>query len=699
MRNILTTLFALFISLTSWAQNHQCITTNKMNYVIGEQVLFDVSRFDGSNVLSDSVEEVVVHLDFVAPDGQIVQTKSLIKAEKDCYFFSLPDSLKTGIYRLIANSEGAFQATKRIHVFTLTLDEPIVRKSARIEYEVQGGILVKNASGKVAVRVTDKQGSGVKTKGTLVNSSDSVVQYLDTDANGMVSFQFNAKDSLYQVRFGQQISILQPIEQLVHCEFNQMNDKFELKLSNRSAMADVITVSVDDELISKYELPAGLDTTLSISKSSIAHGIHKMKLQSKLGPERNFRFLSLPVEAEIFNLPAVALRANEQSEFAFEDLTDEISQLSVSIIDQKNASPLDFYEEYYFDQSDIDLQLVEDRDFEAYLLFFADQVNWKTNTARLNAPKTGGVLKYKSEYPFDEISMLNLTTMKVLDMRSENIHGIQDFEAAVGEKAQVFPYHFTTYLQPIELADFEEKVDYKYPALKSFISLSEKDIETVKSYDIQKNIFLSFHSSEKKVNKLPTADYTYDLENYDVPNTMVDMINYIIKYVSVLKNGAGEPELSMYRYMSTYKYRGSPLIFLNDLPVYDARTILNLNPKDLERVEVRNSYKSNGHLGNFSLNGSVSFYLKESIDNPLEEAYTVLPIIESCKNFNKKVTDNEFAPDFRHQLYWNPNLKKTKDSFWVDLKSSDLSTTYDVQITAFMKNGTVVQKQSELVVR
>ena len=42
----------------------------------------------------------------------------------------------------------------------------------------------------------------------------------------------------------------------MHTLFNQKRDQIELKLSNRSASYDVITISVDGELFGKYDLPA-----------------------------------------------------------------------------------------------------------------------------------------------------------------------------------------------------------------------------------------------------------------------------------------------------------------------------------------------------------------------------------------------------------------------------------------------------------
>ncbi|MEO9964271.1 MAG: hypothetical protein ABJF11_00690 [Reichenbachiella sp.] len=698
MKFTLTTfVFAFILTLSSKAQDHQYITTNKVNYVVGHQVLFDVFRFDQTGVSKEEEEEVLIAMDLVAPTGDIVQTKSFIKSEEGCYFFSLSDSLETGIYRLVANSAGAFQAIKRVHVFGLELEEQLPRSAKQIDHIIEGGTLGLNMSAKVAVRVTDSNGAGLLTKGTLVNSVDSLVTYIDTDANGLASFDFTPSDSLYKVRFGTQTLELAISNQPITTQLERKDGQMNFKIGNTTGSPAVISIAIDGNKSVEFAMEAQMDSTIQIATSALTYGLHKVDLTLGAALRSYYTFVK-PNDTPDINLQKMELAANEQSEFAIEDAEDAIDRVSVTIIDDLDYVELNFYEEYYLDQLDLDLQVVGNRDLDAYVLFYANTEE-KVNQERMDAVKTGGVLSYKFEYPFDEVSMLNLSTMKAVDMRSENIRGIHDFEKSVGEKSQIYPYHFTTYLQPIKPADFREKVLYSYPALKSIITIGEREVNLIKAYDLQKNILLSYQTNEKEDQKLPAPDYVYNLTDYDVPNTMIDMINYVVKFVSVLKNNDGTAELSMYRYMSTYKYRGNPLIFLNDLPIYDARTILNLNPKDFERVEVRNSYQSNGHLGNFSLNGSVSFFLKEGVDNPLEDAYSDLPIIESCTNFNKKSTGSEYAPDFRHQLYWNSDLRKTKDSFWVDMKSSDLNTTYKIQVTAFMKDGTVVQEKSTLAVK
>ncbi|UXX77932.1 hypothetical protein N7E81_11200 [Reichenbachiella carrageenanivorans] len=702
MRNVKLKRFTVaslvcLLALNCFAQDHLFLKTNKTIYVVGEQVHFDFSRMNDLGQVVEKDEETLVSVDLVAPDGRIVQTKSILPFEDSRYFFSLGDTLLTGIYRVVANGVETTQAVSNIHVLELELQEKPEQQITSIEAYIRGGILTSSQYNFVALRVMDQNGAGMATKGTLVNAQDSLVQYIDTDLNGIASVAFMAIDSVYKVRFGAKTYSLHAKERTWQVEMSQSATEVECKLTNLLGQADTVTWQWDDEPASFVYLSATTDTVFRWTKQDLSFGLHRAVLG--VGAERSVYPLMVRPDTSLqLGLKSMKLQHNVQHEFTIDGMNDQIDYVEVSILDEASAQKSDFYESFYFDQLGLDLQWVENRDFDAYLEVFHQQLSRVVNVDRLSTETIGGAYSYQSNFPFDEVSMLNLQTMKTFDIRNEYIHGLHDFEQTMSSRSQVFPYHFTTYLQPLEPVNLKEKVNYTYPVLKTVMQVGAREQQIVQAYDMQRNIMLSYQESETESAELPAADYVYDLTDYEVPNTMEELINYIIKYVSVVKNKEGKKDLSMFRHMSSYKYRGIPLIFLNNLPTYDLQTILNLNAKDFAKVEVRNSYQANAHLGNFSLNGSVSFYLKDGVDNPLEDAYKDLPVLTPCENFHKKASDSEFAPDFRHQLFWNPKLVNKNQSFWVDLKTSDLSTTYKVLVTAYMKDGTVIQDSSSLLV-
>lgn len=680
------------------AQNGLFITTNKNAYVAGEQVRFDLTLLDKG--LQPIEDEYLAIIDLVAPDGRIIQTKGAINSPLSKYFFLLPDTLSTGIYRLITSSKGIPQSVKRVHVYGTSPEKSKKASVYDIDYIVQGGVLVKEKPNKVFIRVTDKSGAGVSSKGTLTNSADSLIQYLDSDDNGILSMQVTPSDSIYRIRFDNQVTELRPLHVNFSVSLVQKENEIVLIPKRYNATDSVKSILIDKQILSNTQYSTDSLGTVRIKNEQLSPGIHFLESKSVEGFTQKFLITIKTKPPENLLIPKMNIGRNEFHEFYIEDKLDEISLLSISVIDEKDllSENLDFYEEYYFGQGELDLQLVANRDIQAYIELFYHKLHRSSSEERLSYG-ISTILDYKQQSPFDHISLLNLRTLTAIDELNGDLRGIHNFEEQMDSKATVFPYHFTSYLEPIELAGFDKISDYRYPSLKTKLFIGEEEKKLIKLYDLQRNIILSYNEQEQSKPALPEPDYTYVLENYDIPNTTTELINYIVKYVSV-GGGKETPQISMFRSMSSYKYSGKPLLFINNLPVYDARTILNMSPKDFIKIEVRNSNVTNEQFGYFGLNGSISFYLEKEVINPLANSYTNLPVLEPYQEFNQSLVKNEFAPDFRHQLFWSSQVeKKNTDTFWIDLKASDLSTSYHIHLRAFMKDGSVVQSQSMLSVQ
>lgn len=705
-KNLLFFHMLIFIyPLTSIAgNNHLFVLTNKVTYVAGEQLLFDVLSVSPTGNTSDN-KDYFLSVDFVSPDGDIVESQTLIKITGTKLFFPISESLKTGVYRLIANSPGMVQVIKRIHIYALDMAFFEQEKAiSHIDFEISGGHLISGISNKIATRVVGSNGVGIKISGTIVDSKDSVVQFLETDLNGAASFNFIPIDTLYEIRFSNKKLSLQPefeVPFYSNIEYvdNMLVINFELKPKLKDS---VMYIRLDGEEFMAVEIPSDLfQYKVSIPKEKIGFGIHELTINNSTGFNQNWKVFNKPEYANTIKISDKKISVNESANWNIEDGKDSINALSVSIIDSNlpfNYST-DFYEELYFDQYGLDLLYVEDRDFETYMLLFSDKIQSEINSKRLALFHTSGIMKYKKDNPHGIISFLDINSLEPIEMYCEDIYGLYDLQSEIrGNKVQVLPNLLINGLNLDASIDLFETVNYKYASLQSVILMDEKIIRLMQLVKTQSSIANSYKTQFERNVYLGKPDYEYILEDYDIPNTMLDLINHVIKFLSVKKKGDDGYELSLYQYMTVYKYPNEPLILLDNLPVYDSRTILNMDPKDFKKIEVRNSKYSNRTLRNFGLNGTASFYLKEDIEHPLSAKYKKLPFIEKRQNFNSKPILSEYAPDFRHQLTWKSYLKKDGNSFNIEIQASDLITSYDIQITAFMKDGSVSQSKSNLSV-
>lgn len=59
------------------------------------------------------------------------------------------------------------------------------------------------------------------------------------------------------------------------------------------------------------------------------------------------------------------------------------------------------------------------------------------------------------------------------------------------------------------------------------------------------------------------------------------------------------------------------------------------------------------------------------------------------KYFNQQYSDNSLnrIPDFRHQLYWEPNLNLEKETAEIIFYTSDNTGVYEINIEGFSSSG------------
>ncbi|MCV9388297.1 hypothetical protein [Reichenbachiella ulvae] len=602
------------------------VLTNKNTYITKEQVLFDIVKIGNS---SES-EGFLTTIDLVAPNGSIIETQSLIKTSKDQLFFYLTDSLKTGIYRLIAHSPGSHQVEKRIHVFgdkTTNIED---RQPIKLEYFLDASEFVNGVESKISFRSLDELGSGISTTLSIVDDQDSVIQFLQTDANGIVSTTITPNSNFYRVNYEGR-SIVLPISNrdVFQSSLQIITDSLHYKIENTQKVVSI-----------EWNGTNMLSDKLSSENSSILMG------QLKLEPGINSIIIS---DSSGYFLKRIIAHKAELSSDSIWKSKKQIA--SVYLEEDKDYYQFDAFEYYFLDQYGLDIQLVTNRDFESYLRVFKDQLTSIENQERIKLINEGGLISLKDEKSFGRVSMLTVPHLEPIEMLRSDITGLHQFEKWMPEEeTRVFPYLLAGNLIPLREVPVYERANYKYSPLKQILSVDEKTQEYLSSLKDLQSINKSYREDEEEL-LIPEADFTYSMEDFQIPETMEDLINNIVKYLSVQYEN-NEPQFSLYRYMTIYKFDAPPIIFINDEPTYDCKYVLNMDPKGVERVELRNSIHSTATLGNLGLKGAVSIYLKDGIENPLEKQNADLPVLRKRVDPTQKMSKNPHSPDFRKQLFW-----------------------------------------------
>ena len=135
-----------------------------------------------------------------------------------------------------------------------------------------------------------------------------------------------------------------------------------------------------------------------------------------------------------------------------------------------------------------------------------------------------------------------------------------------------------------------------------------------------------------------------------------------------------------------------PLVLVDGILIQDNADLINYNARDIKSVRVVNEpYRYGSKIysgiiavetknGNFGTNLSHD-YLSE---------IAMPPLIKEKKYYRPDYSNKEVQariPDYRVQLFWEPNIQLTDGSYSTTFYTSDVSGTYEISIEGFSEDG------------
>lgn len=145
------------------------------------------------------------------------------------------------------------------------------------------------------------------------------------------------------------------------------------------------------------------------------------------------------------------------------------------------------------------------------------------------------------------------------------------------------------------------------------------------------------------------------------------------------------------------------LVLVDGLYLENQNELMTYNMKNVYKIEL---LSGRYFVGPKSFNGLISF---TTFDKDFKSTQTGSYIIKTAilrpqnkKIYNKidysNLADNARIPDFRNQLFWNPEVKmdsENNNSFY----TSDVSGTFEIKLEGFAKNGTPVSLKEIIEVK
>ncbi|MDA3953907.1 MAG: hypothetical protein PF485_09685 [Bacteroidales bacterium] len=209
----------------------------------------------------------------------------------------------------------------------------------------------------------------------------------------------------------------------------------------------------------------------------------------------------------------------------------------------------------------------------------------------------------------------------------------------------------------------------------------------------KKGEFSSFNINDNKTTIIPD-DYI-DLE------TMQELFNEIIPGISVKKN----KNKFVFKVLdeNSIFLIGNPLILLDHIPIFNENSIMELDPSQIEKVEVIYEpyiFGSHTFTGVIMLTTNIDNFADVELPKSATfMEYRALEVPTINFHINKNSSDSlTKIPDFRTTLYWNPQIKLTNEEQVINFSASDRKGSYNIIINGYNSDGQAFYGKKQITI-
>lgn len=242
-----------------------------------------------------------------------------------------------------------------------------------------------------------------------------------------------------------------------------------------------------------------------------------------------------------------------------------------------------------------------------------------------------------------------------------------------------------------------------FPKLNSIpLTIDSSNTKLIEDMFLAFQASKAFNTSNKnRINSKGHLPFSFDnpeivisLDDYVETPTLEMIFNEIVPNVRVKKkkNYFSLPIIDEERLISY----NTPLILVDNIPIFDVEELLKISPKLIEKIEV---HKTPFIIGDHTIEGIIM--ISTLTDNfggmimPKSSTFLEYQMVSPSFTFNEiKYNTNEElnsrAGDFRTLLYWNPLIQGNKKQ-QVNFYSSNLSGDYEVYIFGKYATGQFFQ--------
>lgn len=196
-------------------------------------------------------------------------------------------------------------------------------------------------------------------------------------------------------------------------------------------------------------------------------------------------------------------------------------------------------------------------------------------------------------------------------------------------------------------------------------------------------------------------DRSYDLDDYIQLTDMREVIIELLPNVKIF-NENDQTRIRIF-YHQNADMLPDPLFLVNGRIVKDNDFILNMDNRNVDKIEVLYDKTTLEPFGPLGIGGVVAFYTKEPIHIPYGlyidlEGYH--EPIERIVQYKSEGINSSNYPDFNPLLFWNPDCKTNVDGLEdITFSTNDLVSDFEIIIEGITKDGIPFFKQDVLSVK
>ena len=704
----------------------------KKEVLAGEDVWFRIYHYSPENNRPIALSRVA-YVELITPTGDhVTGSRIRMNAKGGHGYLSIPPTVNSGSYlvkvytKWMQNFDPAAFFSTQLNVINtfkpLGLTSPPDSADVTMKFTPEGGDIIGGNTSSVGVLFLDGRGRGIGGAGSILSRDSVEVATFETDRSGMGVFRFSPEvGQSYRAVIKQDSQTVREFDlpavrpRGISFRIDYGTEYFTVRVEEKGTVPGrrYLAILAGGKFRSVQSFASG-QSDIRISHNELAEGVNQITLFNNEGEPVAERLVFRMPEDQLrietgLNKPVFQRREKITLDLAsYNNAGERVeSDLSVSVIPNvqlTGSSQMDFEtflwlgSELHSAMPGVVLSDLSGQDIHKLLLIYGwRRYDWTAfggvrqyaYLPELREPLISGSISGSEPatvyfgYP-DTLSNIAVARTREdgsFHMETPNYFGSKEIilrhTDEVARELKIQPLFHSGY-EPANLPHFNVE-----PAFAEIIKKQSENLQV-------ENIFYgnqpASRSSDESYYGSPTV--SYNLDDYTRFPVMEEVMREYVYGVYVRKR-QGSFNFSVLDESQNKAMDTEPMILVDGIPGFTADEIMAIDPLKVRRIEV---YRGKYGTGPVMSGGIIAFYTYkrdmagvELSDNAIRLQYQGLQPFKQF--FSPDHSDASRLPDFRTQLFWEPETNTVGGKATIEFFSSDIPGEYLIRVQGLGEHG------------